>query len=370
MDQLLQGIYGLTPGAVLMFAIGGLLIWLAIAKEYEPTLLLPIGLGAILANIPHSAAIGVPGEPGILTTLFEVGIGTELFPLLIFVAIGAMIDFGPLLQNPKMLLFGAAAQFGIFFTLCLAVSMGFTLKESSSIGIIGAADGPTSIVVANRFAPHLLGPITVAAYSYMALVPIIQPPVIRLLTTKNERKIRMDNSTFKPVSRQTRILFPIVVTLFAGIIVPSAAALIGMLMFGNLLRESGVVDRLSKGAQNELANIVTLLLGISIGAVMTADRFLEYRTLMILAMGIVAFVFDTAGGVLFAKFLNLFLTHKINPMIGACGISAFPMSGRVVYKMGLAEDPQNHLLMHAISCNVGGQLGSVVAGGLILALVT
>lgn len=369
MDQLLQGIYDLSPGAVLMFAIGGLLIWLAIAKEYEPTLLLPIGLGAILANIPHSAAIGSAGEPGILTTLFDFGIRTELFPLLIFIAIGAMIDFGPLLQNPRMLLFGAAAQFGIFFTLCLAVVMGFSLKESASIGIIGAADGPTSIVVANRFAPHLLGPITVAAYSYMALVPIIQPPVIRLLTTKRERRIRMDNTGIRPVSQRTRILFPIVVALLAGLIVPSAAALIGMLMFGNLLRESGVVDRLSKGAQNELANIVTILLGISIGAVMTSQEFLDYRTLMILAMGIFAFVFDTAGGVLFAKFLNLFLKHKINPMIGACGISAFPMSGRVVYKMGLAEDPQNHLLMHAISCNVGGQLGSVVAGGLILALV-
>lgn len=370
MSQLLQGILDLTPGMVLMFAIGGLLIWLAIAKEYEPTLLLPIGLGAILANIPHSAAIGTADEPGILTVLFDMGIRTEIFPLLIFVAIGAMIDFGPLLQNPKMLLFGAAAQFGIFFTMCLAVVLQFTLKESASIGIIGAADGPTSIVVANRFAPHLLGPITVAAYSYMALVPIIQPPVIRLLTTSSERKIRMDNTGFKPVSRRTRIIFPVAVSLMAGLIVPSAAALIGMLMFGNLLREAGVVERLSKGAQNELANIVTLLLGISIGAVMTANEFLDNRTLMILGMGIIAFVFDTAGGVLFAKFLNLFLTNKINPMIGACGISAFPMSGRVVYKMGLAEDPHNHLLMHAISCNVGGQLGSVIAGGLILALVS
>jgi sodium ion-translocating decarboxylase beta subunit len=370
MDQLLQGILDLTAGQGIMFAIGGLLIWLAIAKEYEPTLLLPIGLGAILANIPHSAAIGVEGEPGILTTLFDFGIRTEVFPLLIFVAIGAMIDFGPLLQNPKMLLFGAAAQFGIFFTMCLAAAVHFTLKESASIGIIGAADGPTSIVVANRFAPHLLGPITVAAYSYMSLVPIIQPPVIRLLTTRKERLIRMDNSQFRPVSRRTRIIFPIVVSLFAGLLVPSAASLIGMLMFGNLLREAGVVDRLSKGAQNELANIVTLLLGISIGAVMTAEEFLDSRTLMIMGMGIIAFVFDTAGGVLFAKVLNLFLKHKINPMVGACGISAFPMSGRVIYKMGLAEDPQNHLLMQAISCNVGGQLGSVVAGGLILALVT
>lgn len=369
MDNLLQGIAGLTLGHLIMFLIGGGLIWLAIAKEYEPTLLLPIGVGAILANIPMSGALGTAHEPGILTTLFNMGIRTDLFPLLIFLAIGAMIDFTPLLQNPKMLLFGAAAQFGIFFTMCLAAAVGFSLKEAASIGIIGAADGPTSIVVANRFAPHLLGPITVAAYSYMSLVPIIQPPVIRLLTTKGERRIRMNTSSFRPVSQRTRMVFPIAVTLVTSIIVPSAAALIGMLMFGNLLRESHVVDRLSKGAQNELANIVTLLLGISIGSVMTADQFLDSRTLLIMGMGIVAFIFDTAGGVLFAKLLNLFLTNKMNPMVGACGISAFPMSGRVVYKMGLQEDPQNHLLMHAISCNVGGQLGSVIAGGLILALV-
>lgn len=369
MEQLLNGIVGLTWQHLVMFLIGGGLIWLAIVKEYEPTLLLPIGFGAILANIPYSGAVTHGDEHGILTTLFEIGIITDLFPLLIFVAIGAMIDFSPLLQNPKMLLFGAAAQFGIFFTMCLATVFGFDLKEAASIGIIGAADGPTSIVVANRFAPHLLGAITVAAYSYMSLVPIIQPPVIRLLTTRQERLIRMDNTQFKPVSQRTRILFPILVALVSSIIVPSAAALIGMLMFGNLLRESKVVDRLSKGAQNELANIITLLLGICIGSVMSADKFLHPTTLLIMSMGIVAFVFDTAGGVLFAKLLNVFLKHKINPMVGACGISAFPMSGRVVYKMGLAEDPQNHLLMHAISCNVGGQLGSVIAGGLILALV-
>lgn len=369
MDQLLQGIQGLTLGQGIMFAIGGLLIWLAISKEYEPTLLLPIGLGTILANIPYSAAIGVDGEPGILTLLHNAGIRTELFPLLIFIAIGAMIDLGPLLQNPKVLLFGAAAQFGIFFTFCLAASLGFSLKEAASIGIIGAADGPTSIVVANRFAPHLLGPITVAAYSYMSLVPIIQPPIIRLLTTKSERRIHMHGKAAAPVSKRTRILFPIAVALVTGLLVPSATSLIGMLMFGNLLREAGVVDRLSKGAQNELANIVTLLLGIAIAPVMVASEFLNSTTLMIMGMGIIAFVFDTAGGVLFAKFLNLFLKEKLNPMIGACGISAFPMSGRVVYKMALAEDPQNYLLMPAISTNVGGQLGSVVAGGLILALV-
>jgi oxaloacetate decarboxylase beta subunit len=369
MEDFFAGISDLTPGQTVMFVIGGLLIWLAIAKQFEPNLLLPIGFGAILANIPGSAAMGSEHTEGILNLLFRFGIHNELFPLLIFVAVGAMIDFGPLLQNPKLLLFGAAAQFGIFFTMSLAAWFGFSLREAASIGIIGAADGPTSIVVANRFAPQLLGPITVAAYSYMSLVPIIQPPIIRLLTTRAERRIRMRGHSRGRVSRRTRILFPIVVTLVAGLLVPSAAGLIGMLMFGNLLRESGVVDRLSQGAQNELANLVTLLLGISIGTVMRADQFLAPLTLMILGMGIIAFVFDTAGGVLFAKFLNLFLTHKINPMIGACGISAFPMSGRVVNKMGLDEDDQNHLLMHAIGCNVGGQLGSVVAGGLILALV-
>jgi carboxybiotin decarboxylase len=381
MEQLIQGFAALTWQHVVMMLIGGTLIWLAIVKQYEPALLLPIGFGAILANIPMSGALGTPHEPGILRTLFEFGIGTDLFPLLIFIAIGAMIDFTPLLQNPKMLLFGAAAQFGIFFTMCLATAFGFlglsdlfgmdpfSLKQAASIGIIGAADGPTAIVVANRFAPELLAPITVAAYSYMSLVPIIQPPIIRALTTQSERRIRMDNTQFKPVSQRTRILFPIVVAVVSSLVVPSAAALIGMLMFGNLLREAKVVDRLSKGAQNELANIVTLMLGICIASVMEADQFLNKATLLIMGMGIVAFVFDTAGGVLFAKALNPFLRHKINPMIGACGISAFPMSGRVVYKMGLEADPQNHLLMHAIGCNVGGQLGSVIAGGLILALV-
>ena len=370
MEQLLVGITSLTWQHLVMMGIGGVLIWLAIAKGYEPTLLLPIGFGAILANIPFSGAVTHGAEHGILSTLFAFGIETDLFPLLIFIAIGAMIDFTPLLSSPKMLLFGAAAQFGIFFTMCLAAGFGFTLKQAASIGIIGAADGPTSIVVANRFAKELLPAITVAAYSYMSLVPIIQPPVIKLLTTKAERRIRMDSVAFNTnISKRTRILFPIIVTLISSLVVPSAAALIGMLMFGNLLRESGVVDRLSKGAQNELANIVTLMLGICIASVMQADQFLNSKTLMIMGMGIIAFVFDTAGGVLFAKVLNLFLRHKINPMIGACGISAFPMSGRVVYKMGLEADPTNHLLMHAISCNVGGQLGSVIAGGMILALV-
>jgi len=369
LSELFVGISGFTWQHGVMVLVGLILIYLAIAKEYEPTLLLPIGFGAILVNIPFSAAIDQASGHGVLSILFRAGIITELFPLLIFVAIGAMIDFAPLLQNPKMLLFGAAAQFGIFATMCFAALAGFSLKQAASIGIIGAADGPTSIVVSTRFAPELLGAISVAAYSYMALVPIIQRPVIKLLTTKHERRIRMDHK-YQPVSRATRIAFPLVVTLVTSLFVPSAAALIGMLMFGNLLREAGVVERLSKGAQNELANIVTLLLGITIGSTMVAERFLTSSTLLIIGMGLVAFIFDTVGGVLFAKLLNLFLKHKINPMIGACGISAFPMAARVVYKLGLEEDKQNHLLMHAVSANVGGQIASVVAGGLILALVS
>ncbi|MCC7203879.1 MAG: sodium ion-translocating decarboxylase subunit beta [Phycisphaeraceae bacterium] len=373
MQELLAGPLSLTPGHAVMFIVAGLLIWLAIAKEYEPTLLLPIGFGAILANIPLSAAIDhvVGGQTveGPLSLLVDMGIETELFPLLIFIAVGAMIDFTPLLQRPVLLLFGAAAQFGIFVTLCIAALAGFSLKESASIGIIGAADGPTSIYVATKFAPHLRAPISVAAYSYMALVPIIQPPVIRLLTSRRERAIRMDVHDQRPVSRATKILFPILLTLLASLLVPSATALIGFLMFGNLLREAGVVDRLAKGAQNELANLVTILLGITIGSTMTAEAFLRPSTLLILGMGLVAFVFDTAGGVLFAKLLNLGLRHKVNPMIGACGISAFPMSARVIHKLGQEADPQSILLMHAVGANVGGQIGSVIAGGLILALV-
>lgn len=359
-----------------MIGVGLGLIYLAIAKEYEPTLLLPMGFGALLVNIPLTSAITqIDPETGkaiegALSVFYEAGIATEVFPLLIFIAIGAMIDFGPLFKNPFLLLFGAAAQFGIFFTLIAATMLGFDLKEAASIGIIGAADGPTSIFVASRFAPDLLGPISVAAYSYMALVPIIQPPVIRLLTSKKERMIRMDAKP-KTVSRTALILFPITVTLIAGIVAPSSLALIGFLMFGNLIRECGVLNKLSLSAQNELASLVTILLGISIASTMTADRFVRLDTLMIIGLGLVAFIFDTFGGVMFAKLINLFRPEgsKINPMIGACGISAFPMSARVVHNMGQKEDQFNFLLMHAVSSNVGGQIGSVVAGGLILALI-
>ena len=376
LQKLLPVLYNMSWQHLLMIAVGLVLIYLAIKKQYEPTLLLPIGFGAILVNIPLTSAITqVDPETGkviegALSVFYEAGIATEVFPLLIFIAIGAMIDFSPLFKNPFLLLFGAAAQFGIFFTLCAAVLLGFDLKEAASIGIIGAADGPTSIFVASRFAPDLLGPISVAAYSYMALVPIIQPPVIKLLTSKQERKIRMDAHS-KVVSRTALILFPIVVTLVAGIIAPSSIALIGFLMFGNLIRECGVLNKLSLAAQNELASLVTILLGISIASTMTADRFVRLDTLMIIGLGLGAFVFDTFGGVMFAKLINIFRKdgNKINPMIGACGISAFPMSARVIHNMGQKEDPYNFLLMHAVSSNVGGQIGSVVAGGLILALV-
>lgn len=361
MEILYENLLNIGWQQLVMWVIGGLLIWLAIVKKMEPTLLLPLGFGAILVNIPFADAI-LPG--GSLTTLYEAGIANELFPLILFIGIGAMIDFGPLLSNPKLMIFGAAAQFGIFFTLCTA-SMFFDLKDAASIAVIGAADGPTSIVVATTLGSKYLGAIMVAAYSYMALVPIIQPPVIRLLTTKKERCIRMEYKD-KAVSKTTRILFPIVITLIAGVIAPSSVSLIGFLMFGNLIRECGVLDSLSETAQKVLANLVTIFLGLTIASQMQADKFLRLDTLIILGLGLVAFIFDTAGGVLFAKFLNLFLKKKINPMIGAAGISAFPMSGRVVHKMGLEEDNQNFLLMHSIGVNVSGQIASVIAGGLIL----
>lgn len=357
-----------------MWIIGGVLIFLAIRYEMEPTLLLPLGFGTILVNIPFSGAIDRIAEDGsvqegALTSLFNAGIANELFPLILFIGIGAMIDFGPLLANPKLMIFGAAAQFGIFFTFCLA-SMFFTQNEAASIGIIGAADGPTAIVVANKLLgpdSKITGAIMVAAYSYMALVPIIQPPVIKLLTTKKERLIRMPYVQ-KEVSKLTKILFPIVITVIAGIVAPESVSLIGFLMFGNLIRECGVLNSLSDTAQNVLANLITIFLGITIACQMQAEKFLNPNTLLILALGLFAFVFDTVGGVLFAKFINLFLKkeHKINPMIGAAGISAFPMSGRVVHKMGRAEDPQNFLLMHSVGVNVSGQIASVIAGGLIL----
>ena len=347
-----------------MWVIGGVLIYLAIKKDMEPTLLLPIGFGAILVNLPLSGAITQGTEEGALSVLFDAGIANELFPLILFIGIGAMIDFGPLLSNPKLMIFGAAAQFGIFFTLCMA-SMFFDLNDAASIAIIGAADGPTSIVVANKLNSQYLGAIMVAAYSYMALVPIIQPPIIKLLTTKKERLIRMPYEP-KHVSRLTRILFPIFITMVAGIVAPSSVSLVGFLMFGNLIRECGVLNSLSETAQKVLANLVTIFLGITIASQMVAEKFLRTDTLLILGLGLVAFIMDTAGGVLFAKFLNLFLKKKVNPMIGAAGISAFPMSGRIVHKMGLAEDNQNFLLMHSIGVNVSGQIASVIAGGLIL----
>ena len=378
MEVLIQNFSYITWQMLAMWAIGGALIYLAIAEQMEPTLLLPMGFGAILVNLPVDPAAvqaaiesgsHLPGVQGVLQTLFEIGIeGAELFPLLLFIGIGAMIDFTPLLTNPKLMIFGAAAQFGIFFTLALASLLGYDLRDAASIAIIGAADGPTSIFVANALESKYLGAIMVAAYSYMALVPLIQPPIIKLCTTKAERKIKMQYKG-KPVSRLTKILFPIVITVIVGLVAPDAVALIGFLMFGNLLRECGVLDSLSETAQNVLANLITILLGITIASQMKAADFLQVDTLVIIGLGLIAFIFDTFGGVMVAKVMNLFMKEKINPMIGAAGISAFPMSARVVHKMGLAEDNQNFLLMHSIGVNVSGQVASVIAGGLILALV-
>lgn len=359
-----------------MYIVGGILIYLALSKNFEPALLMPMGFGAILVNLPFSGVInqtmpGVGEVTGIVEWLYNIGIGSsEALPLLLFVGIGAMIDFGPLLSNPRMLLFGAAAQFGIFLTIVGAVLLGFPLKDAASIGIIGAADGPTSILVSQIFNSKYIGAIAVAAYSYMALVPIIQPAAIKLVTTKKERRIRMPYNP-KSISRTTRILFPIAVTILAGLVAPASVSLVGFLMFGNLLRECMRLESLSQTAQTTLANLVTIFLGITIAFKMTADNFVTVETLMILGLGLFAFVFDTIGGVLFAKLMNVFLPKdkKINPMIGAAGISAFPMSARVVQKMALKEDNQNHLLMHAVGANVSGQIGSVIAGGIILALV-
>ena len=358
-----------NPKTLVMWLIGGLLIWLAIKKDFEPALLLPMGFGAILVNLPLP---GVLGENGIVQWLYEKGIAaSEAFPLLLFVGIGAMIDFGPLLSNPRMLLFGGAAQFGIFFTVVLAVLLGFPLKDAMSAGVIGAADGPTSIMVAQKLGSEYFGAITVAAYSYMALVPIIQPFAIRLVTTHKERTIRMPYNP-SHVSKSTRILFPIIVTIIAGLIAPDSLALVGFLMFGNLIRECGRLENLSQTAQGPLANLITIFLGVTIAFQMQADKFLSVGTLMIMGLGLVAFIFDTVGGVLFAKLLNIFLpkNKKINPMVGGAGISAFPMSARVIQKMALKEDNQNHLLMHAVGANVAGQIGSVVAGGIILSLAS
>ena len=372
LSSLFSNVLNLNYKQVIMWVIGGILIYLAIKKKMEPTLLLPIGFGAILVNLPMSGAItqtadGVVQE-GPISILFQSGIANELFPLLLFVGIGAMIDFGPLLSNPKLMIFGAAAQFGIFFTLSMASLFGFELKDAASIAIIGAADGPTSICVANYFGTKYIGAIIVAAYSYMALVPIVQPPVIRLLTTKKERQIHMDYKAGN-VSKTAKIIFPIFVTILTGLVAPNAVALIGFLMFGNLVRECGVLDLLSQTAQSVLANLITLFLGITIAEKMQADAFLNPETLLILGLGLVAFIFDTAGGVLFAKVINIFSKKKINPMIGAAGISAFPMSARVVHKLGLEEDSTNFLLTHTIGINVSGQIASVIAGGLILNLI-
>ncbi len=361
----MEAFFAFDARMLVMWVIGGVLIYLAIKKDMEPTLLLPMGFGAIIVNLPLSEAIA---EEGPLTILFNAGIANELFPLLLFIGIGAMIDFEPLLTNPKLMLFGAAAQFGIFFTLVTARICGFDLNDAASIAIIGAADGPTSIFVAQVLNSKYLGAIMVAAYSYMALVPVVQPPIIRLITTKKERLIRMSYTGIK-VSKLTKILFPIVVTIITGIVAPKSAVLIGFLMFGNLIRVCGVLDSLSETAQKVLANLITLLLGITVASKMHYEAFLSTDTLLILGLGLVAFVFDTVGGVFFAKFLNLFSKKKVNPMIGAAGISAFPMSARVIHKMGLEEDNQNFLLMHAVGANVSGQIASVIAGGLILGLI-
>jgi len=367
MEVLIQNISYITLPMLVMWGIGGGLIYLAIAKKMEPTLLLPMGFGAILVNLP--VAIPGTGVQHVLNTMFDIGIdGAELFPLMLFIGIGAMIDFQPLLTNPKLMIFGAAAQFGIFFTLALASLLGYELPDAASISIIGAADGPTSIFVATELGSQYLGAIMVAAYSYMALVPLIQPPIIRLCTTKAERRIRM-RYTGKPVSKLTKILFPILVTVVVGLVAPDAVALIGFLMFGNLIRECGVMQSISETAQNTLANLITIFLGITIASQMKAADFLRVDTLVIIGLGLVAFVFDTFGGIMVAKLMNLFSREKINPMIGAAGISAFPMSARVVHKLGLEEDNQNFLLMHSIGVNVSGQIASVIAGGLILELV-
>ena len=371
MEFLWEGLLSITWQQLVMYLVGAVLIWLAIKKEYEPTLLLPMGFGAILVNLPSSGVLnqvmeGAGETHGIIQWLFEVGIeASEAFPLLLFIGIGAMIDFGPLLSNPKMFLFGAAAQFGIFLTIVLAALLGFQITDAASIGIIGAADGPTSILVSQVLKSNYIGPIAVAAYSYMALVPIIQPAAIKLVTTKKERAIRME---YRPnqVTKTTRILFPIMVTFVAGLVAPASVSLVGFLMFGNLIRECGVLNRLSETAQNDLANLITLLLGITIAFSMRADQFVTLQTIMIMALGLVAFIFDTVAGVIFAKILNIFSRTKINPMVGAAGISAFPMSARIVEKMGIAENNQNHLLMHAVGANVSGQIASAVAGGIIL----
>ena len=374
MEFLVEGLRAVTWQQVVMYLVGFVLIYLAIKKEYEPSLLLPMGFGAILVNLPFSGVLdqtlqGGIQSKGIIEWLFQVGIdASEALPILLFIGIGAMIDFGPLLTNPLMFLFGAGAQFGIFAAILLAAALGFDLKDAVSIGIIGAADGPTSLLVSQVLGSRYIGAIAVAAYSYMALVPIVQPFAIRLVTTKKERQIHME---YHPGSvTKMRILFPIIVTMVVGFVSPQSVALIGFLMFGNLIRECGVLHTMSETAQNTLANLITVLLGITVSFSMRAEAFVTVDTLMILAIGLFAFVMDTIGGVLLAKFMNLFLKKKINPMIGGSGISAFPMSSRVIQKMAMEEDPTNVILMHAAGANVSGQIASVIAGGLVINLVS
>jgi len=374
MSFLLDGLLATTWKQLIMYGVGTLLIFIAITRKLEPSLLLPMGFGAILVNLPYSGAItqmmvGIGEVEGILDWLFSMGIhAAEAMPLLLFIGIGAMIDFGPLLVNPKLILFGAAAQWGIFATISVATLMGFSLVDAASIGIIGAADGPTSILVAQVLGSKYMGPIAIAAYSYMALVPIIQPFAIKLVTTRKERMIRMSYNP-RHVSKRAKILFPIIVTVVAGYVAPASVSLVGLLMFGNLIRECTVLDSLSQTAQTTLVNLITLLLGITIASTMKAESFVTIQTVMIMGLGLLAFIFDSMAGVLFAKFLNLFSKEKVNPMVGAAGISAFPMSARVIQRMGLEADPQNHLLMHAVGANVAGQIASVIAGGVILGLV-
>lgn len=370
--ELFSGVLGMgDPLVWVMMAIGALLIWLGVKKDYEPVLLFPMGVGCILANIPgHFAVMPTSGgEPGFLSVLYQAGIANELFPVLIFIGVGAMCEFDPLIRAPYVMIFAAAAHFGIFAATLAAAMVGFPFNEAASIGIIGAADGPTTIFVAQKFATNLLAPLTVTAFCYMSLVPIIQPPIVKLLTTKHERRIRMAYREEKPVSKTALFLFPLMIVVIAGILAPISVPLIGALMFGNLLKVSGVTESLSDTAQNELSNLTTLLLGITVGGTMTAENILTLDVLKILCLGAIAFVFDTVGGLVFAKIANLFLTKKINPMIGACGISAFPMSGRLIAKMALKEDHTNYIIQHAMGVNVAGQVASVVAGGLVLALI-
>jgi len=365
LQGLLLGVSNLQAGQVVMILIGALLLYLAIARGYEPLLLLPIGFGAILVNIPLA---GLMEQDGILRFFYETGVLTEVFPVLIFLGIGAMTDFQPLLENPKIILLGAAGQFGIFLTLLLALAVGFDKLDAVAVAIIGACDGPTAIYVSSKYAPHLLGAVSVAAYSYMSLVPLIQPPIMRLLTTEKERQIVM-GAVKQPVSKTTKILFPIVVTIFASILAPKGAPLIGTVMFGNLMKESGVVDRLKNASENEITNIVTLLLGLCIGATMEADRFLQAQTLLVLGLGFIAIALDTVVGILFGKLMCALTAGKINPLIGAAGISAFPMAARVAQVEGQKYNKKNYLLMHAMSANAGGQIGSVIAAAVMLSVL-